>query len=114
MDRDNNFGSVKVVMKRKTPIQLFRILLVNKGEMPISINFSSLEDDKLLTFYVKTPNMYIDAGQRSILEIKAVHKYNKVKSDEKWKDLNCLKLLFGKIKDCELKFSLIVDVIIIN
>lgn len=85
-------------MRKKIPVQVFRFLLVNKGEMPVSMNFSSLESDEMLLFYVKTPNIYVDAGQRAILEVKATHKY-KNSPDEDWKPMNSLKLIIGKIKD---------------
>lgn len=97
-DKENGFGSVKVVMRKKMAVQPFRFLLVNKGEMPVSVNFSSLESDEMLSFFVKTPNMYIEAGSRAILEVKASHKYKNV-PDNKWKPMNSLKLLIGKIKD---------------
>mmetsp|Transcript_27104 Transcript_27104/g.23966 ORF Transcript_27104/g.23966 Transcript_27104/m.23966 type:complete len:86 (+) Transcript_27104:593-850(+) len=85
-------------MRRKVPTQLFRFLMVNKGDMPVSVNFSSLESDEMLHFFVKTPNMYIDAGQRAILEVRASHKYKDVPEGKMGK-INILKLLIGKIKD---------------
>ncbi|CAI2363712.1 unnamed protein product [Moneuplotes crassus] len=113
MDENNNYSSVKVVMKKSTPIQVFRFLLINKGDMPINIHFSSLENDDMLLFIMKTRNMSLEPGQRSILELKANHKFKSIPND-KWKTTNTHKLIIGKIQDCELKFSLIVDVIIIN
>jgi hypothetical protein len=56
--------------------------------------------------------MIIEGGTRAILEVRARHKYAAVPEDM-WKTTNNHKLIIGKIKDCELKFSLIVNVIII-
>lgn len=113
MDEENKYASVKVVMKKKISTQIFRFLLINKGDMPVVVNFSSLENDENLKFFIKSPNMHLDGGQRTILEVRANHKYKNI-TDDKWVSMNTHKLIIGKIKDCELKFSLIVDVIIIN
>lgn len=113
MDKDNNYAWVKVVMRKKVPLQIFKFLLVNKGDMPINVTFSSLENDEMLLFSIKNPNMMIDGNMRNILEVKAHHKYKNI-PDKKWKNMNNHKLIIGKIKDCELKFSLIINVIIIR
>lgn len=113
MDKDNNYAWVRIVMRKKMPIQIFKLLLINRGDMAININFSSLENDEKWIFTIKNPVMVIDPNMRSLLEIKAIHKY-KGEPDEGWKPTNNLKLIIGKIKDCELKFSLIVDVVVIN
>mmetsp|Transcript_6054 Transcript_6054/g.5671 ORF Transcript_6054/g.5671 Transcript_6054/m.5671 type:complete len:134 (+) Transcript_6054:593-994(+) len=98
MDENNNYSSVKVVMKKSTPIQVFRFLLINKGDMPINIHFSSLENDDMLLFIMKTRNMSLEPGQRSILELKANHKFKSIPND-KWKTTNTHKLIIGKIQD---------------
>lgn len=100
-------------MRKVVPFQVFKFLLHNKGDMPININFSSLENDDLMVFSIRNPVMLIDGNSRVMLEIKAHHKYKKI-PDKKWKTMNNHKLVIGKIKDCELKFSLIVNVIVIN
>lgn len=112
MDKENNYAWVKVVMRKKVQLQVFKFLLVNKGDMPINVNFSSLENDEMLWFSFKNPLMVIEGGTRAILEVKALHKYKNI-PDKKWKTMNNHKLIIGKIKDWELKFSLIVNVIIL-
>lgn len=113
MDKDNNYACVRVVMRKKMPIQMFKLLLINRGDMAININFSSLENDDKCIFTIKNPVMMIEPNMRSLLEIKAIHKY-KSEPDDNWRPTNNLKLIIGKIKDCELKFSLIVDVVVIK
>lgn len=112
MDKDNNYACVKVVMRKKVPLQIFKFLMLNRGDMPVNVNFSSLENDDLLMFSIKNPNMIIDGNTRVILEVKAHHKYKSI-PDKLWKTTNNHKLIIGKIKDWELKFSLIVNVIIL-
>jgi len=112
MDKDNNYAWVKVVMRKRGPLQVFKFLLLNRGDMPINVTFSSLENDEMLIFTIKNPWMIIEGGTRAILEVRARHKYAAVPEDM-WKTTNNHKLIIGKIKDCELKFSLIVNVIII-
>ena len=112
MDKDNKYSWVRIVMRKNLPIQIFKLLLINRGDMAVNINFSSLENDDKVMFSIKNAGMIIDGNMRSLLEVKAIHKY---KNDpiEKWKPANHHKLLIGKIKDWELKFSLIVDVVIV-
>jgi hypothetical protein len=98
MDTDNNYACVKVVMRKKIQLQIFKFLLVNKGDMPINVNFSSLENDEMLSFSFKNPLMVIEGGTRAILEVKALHKYKNI-PEKKWKTMNNHKLIIGKIKD---------------
>lgn len=91
---------------------MIKVMLHNKGDMPVNVTFSSLDNDDFLSFSIKNPHMLLDANARSILEIKAHQKYKNF-PDDKWETSNIHKLLIGRIKDCELKFSLIVNVIII-
>jgi hypothetical protein len=112
MDKENNYAWVKVVMRKKIAVQVFKFLLLNRGDMPVNVTFSSLENDQNLVFTIKNPGMIIEGGTRTILEVRALHKYKNI-PDDKWKTTNNHKLIIGKIKDCELKFSLIVNVIII-
>ncbi len=113
MDEDKNYSSVKVVMRKNAPVQVFRFLMINKGDMPINVHFTSLENDEMLLFAIKNRSMSLEPNQRAILELKANHKFKSI-PNEKWKTMNTHKLIIGKIQDWELKFSLIVDVIIIN
>lgn len=91
---------------------MVKFLMHNKGDMPVTATFSSLENDDKMLFAIKNPNLTIEPGMRSILEVKVHHKYKSL-PDENWDTKNNHKLIIGKIKDCELKFSLIVNVIII-
>jgi hypothetical protein len=77
---------------------MVKLLMHNKGDMPVNVTFSSLENDEMMIFSVKNPNMMIDSNVRSILEIKAHHKYKNV-PDKKWETTNNHKLIIGKIKD---------------
>jgi len=77
---------------------MLKILLHNKGDMPVNVTFSSLENDAMLTFKFKTPNMMIKGDMRSILEVKAEHRYKTIPNHE-WKTTNNHKLIIGKIKD---------------
>ena len=112
MDKDNNYACVKVVMRKQIPIQMIKFLLLNRGDMPVNVTFSSLENDENMLFSIKNSHMVIEGNMRTILEVKAHHKYKSI-PDNKWKTTNNHKLIIGKIKDCELKFSLIVNVIVI-
>lgn len=98
MDKENNYASVKVVMRKKVPLQIFKFLLHNKGDMPINVNFCSFENDQNLLFTIKNPVMIVDANSRVMLEVKACHKYKNI-PDKKWKSMNNHKLIVGKIKD---------------
>lgn len=98
MNEDKKYSSVKVVMRKNIPIQMFRFLLVNKGDTTVNINFSSFDDDSHLKFFIKSPSMQIEGGQRTILEVKASHKYKNY-PDNKWSPMNSHKLIIGKIKD---------------
>lgn len=91
---------------------MIKFLMHNKGDMPVHVTFSSLENDENLMFSIKNSTMAIDSNVRSMLEVKAHHKYKNF-PDDKWQTTNNHKLIIGRIKDCELKFSLIVNVIII-
>jgi hypothetical protein len=42
-------------MRKKIPLQIFKFLLVNKGDMLVNVNFSSVEHDDLLSFSIKNP-----------------------------------------------------------
>lgn len=77
---------------------MVKFLMHNKGDMPVTVSFSSLENDEMMMFSVKNPNMTIEPGMRNILEVKIHHKY-KNEADEKWKTTNNHKLIIGKIKD---------------
>lgn len=98
MDEENKYSSVKVVMRKNAPVQVFRFLMINKGDMPINVHFTSLENDDMLLFVIKNRNMNLEPGQRSILELKANHKFKGI-PNEKWKTMNSHKLIIGKIQD---------------
>ena len=66
--------------------------------MPINVTFNSLENDEMLIFSIKNPNMIIEGNMRNLLEVKAHHKYKNI-PDKKWKSMNNHKLIIGKIKD---------------
>ena len=85
-------------MRKKIPLQIFKFLMLNRGDMPVNVTFSSLENDDMLVFQIKNPCMIIEGGTRTILEVKAHHKYKSV-SDKKWTTTNNHKLIIGKIKD---------------
>jgi len=88
-------------MHKKVPLQMLKFLMHNKGDMPVNVTFSSLENDQMLTFKFKNANMIIEGNMRSILEVKAEHRYKNL-PDNKWKPTNNHKLIIGKIKDSEL------------
>ena len=52
MDKDNNYAWVRVVMRKKIPIQIFKLLLLNRGDMSVNVNFSSLENDEKVMFTI--------------------------------------------------------------
>lgn len=109
-----NSKIIKVVMKRNhaAPIKL---LLENKGDMQIVGNFQSIEMDKSIQFYIPRERVTIDSNSRSILEIKAVHKADSQNSEDnsQCKPEVIHKLVIAKIKDCELKYSLIFEITVV-
>jgi hypothetical protein len=42
-------------MRKRGPLQVFKFLLLNRGDMPINVTFSSLENDEMLIFTIKNP-----------------------------------------------------------
>lgn len=107
---------IKIVMRRKQAAMPIKVLLENKGDMPICSNFQSVEMEKNLQFYIPRDKLNIEPNSKALLEIKALHKLgsqNSKKScaDEKPEVIH--KLVVAKIKDCEFKFSLIFEITII-
>ncbi len=86
-------------------------MLENTGDMPIETEFiadkSSPEVNLML---LRNGRLLIEPNSRNILEGKMI--LNLPKSDD-GKPLTVHKLLIGKIKECELKYSLIVEIYIV-
>jgi hypothetical protein len=107
---------IKVVMRRKQQAQAIKVLLENKSDMEVLTSFQSVEMEKNLQFYIPKDKVQIDANSKALLEIKAIHKLGSQRAPKNGKQLKpeiIHKLVIGKVKDCELKFSLIFEVTII-
>ena len=103
---------VKIVMRKKQPTQSIKLLLENKGDMQIVSNFQSVEMEEDLHFYIPRDRLSLEPRSRAILEIKALHKLCN-QSNELDKPEVIHKLVVAKVKDCELKFSIIFEITII-
>lgn len=107
---------IKVMMRRKQAAQPIKVLLENKGDMPVMGNFQSVEMEKNLQFYIPRDKVTIEANSKALLEIKAMHKLgsqaSKKNGDSKKPEV-IHKLVIAKIKDCEFKFSLIFEITIV-
>jgi len=104
---------IKIMMRRKQASQPIKVLLENKGDMPICANFQSIEMEKNLQFYIPRDRLNIEANSKALLEIKALHKLGSKKPSSTSKPEVIHKLLVAKVKDCEFKFSLIFEITIV-
>lgn len=104
---------IKIMMRRKQASQPIKILLENKGDMPICANFQSIEMEKNLQFYIPRDRLTIESNSKALLEIKALHKLGGKKSSSNSKPEVIHKLVVAKVKDCEFKFSLIFEITIV-
>lgn len=110
-----NAKMVKIVMRRKQASQPIKVLLENKGDMPVSATFQSVEMEKNLQFYIPRDKLSIEPNSKALLEIKALHKIGSQgsKTNNSKAPEVIHKLVVAKIKDCEFKFSLIFEITII-
>jgi len=110
-----NAKMVKIVMRRKQASQPIKVLLENKGDMPVSATFQSVEMEKNLQFYIPRDKLSMEPNSKALLEIKALHKIgsqsSKMNNSKAPEVIH--KLVVAKIKDCEFKFSLIFEITII-
>lgn len=107
---------IKIVMRRKQAAQSIKVLLENKGDMLIQSHFQSVEMEKNLQFYIPRDKINIEPNSKALLEIKAIHKLSSQgsKKDGKANKPEIIhKLVVAKVKDCELKFSIIFEITII-
>ena len=107
---------IKIVMRRKQAAQSIKVLIENKGDMLIQSHFQSVEMEKNLQFYIPRDKVNIEPNSKALLEIKAIHKLSSQsskKGGKKCKPEVIHKLVVAKVKDCELKFSLIFEITII-
>lgn len=54
---------------------MIKFPLHNKGDMPVNVSFTSVENDENVQFHIKNPNMIVDGNMRALLEVKVVHRY---------------------------------------
>ena len=104
---------IKLVMRRKQAAMPIKVLLENKGDMPVCGNFQSIEMEKNLQFYIPRDKVTIEPKSKALLEIKALHKLGSQAPPHGDKPEVIHKLVIAKIKDCEFKFSLIFEITII-
>eukprot|EP00345_Euplotes_harpa_P014735 CAMPEP_0168341248 /NCGR_PEP_ID=MMETSP0213-20121227/14557_1 /TAXON_ID=151035 /ORGANISM="Euplotes harpa, Strain FSP1.4" /LENGTH=108 /DNA_ID=CAMNT_0008347661 /DNA_START=1341 /DNA_END=1667 /DNA_ORIENTATION=+ len=107
---------VKIVMRRKQAAMPIKVLLENKGDMPICGTFQSVEMEKNMQFYIPRDKLTIEPNSKALLEIKAMHKLGHQASKKEGDSLKpevIHKLVVAKIKDCEFKFSLIFEITVI-
>jgi hypothetical protein len=107
---------IKIVMRRKQAAQSIKVVLENKGDMLIQTHFQSVEMEKNLQFYIPRDKVNMEPNSKALLEIKAIHKLGSQssKKDGKTNKPEVIhKLVVAKVKDCELKFSIIFEITII-
>jgi hypothetical protein len=107
---------IKIVMRRKQAAQSIKVLIENKGDMLIQSHFQSVEMEKNLQFYIPRDKVNIEPNSKALLEIKVIHKLGSQgsKKDGKANKPEIIhKLVVAKVKDCELKFSIIFEITII-
>ncbi|CAI2365435.1 unnamed protein product [Moneuplotes crassus] len=104
---------VKIVMRRKQQGQIIKLLLENKGDMPVVSNFQSVEMEQSVQFYLPNSKVFLEPRSRALLEIKALQKLPCKPSEDSSKPEVIHKLVVAKVKDCEFKFSIVFEITII-
>mmetsp|Transcript_25127 Transcript_25127/g.27878 ORF Transcript_25127/g.27878 Transcript_25127/m.27878 type:complete len:125 (-) Transcript_25127:47-421(-) len=107
-----NAKMVKIVMRKNQPAQSIKLLLENKGDMQLVLNFQSVEMEEYLHFYLPRDKLSLEPNSKALLEIKALHKLGSQMNDDDKPEI-IHKLVVAKVKDCEFKFSIIFEITII-
>lgn len=102
---------VKIVMRKRQPAQAIKLLLENKGDMHLVSNFQSVEMEDNLQFYLTRDRISFEPNSKALLEIRALHKLGGLGDDDEPQVIH--KLIVAKVKDCELKFSIMFEITII-
>lgn len=109
------YSALKVIMKRAQPFAPVKVLLENKGDLPVECQFLAPDLGELggnvVRFSLPRDKVSIEPKQRSLLDVKA-HLSIDPKSDD-GKPITVHKLLIGKVRECELRFRLIIEVLVI-
>ncbi|CAI2366436.1 unnamed protein product [Moneuplotes crassus] len=108
-----NARIVKIVLQRKQKAQSIKLLLENKGDMSVITNFQSIELEENLQFCLPKNKLSLEPKSKALLEIKALYKPINQPRQQNAKPEVIHKLVVSKVKDCELKFSIVFEITIL-
>ena len=108
-NKELGYSSLKCVVRRNALFTPIKVLLVN-GDMPVEVVYVNIEYGSEIKLTIPRDRVTIQANSRSLLDIKA--QVNLPKDDD-GKPKTFHKLLIGSLKECELKFRLILEILVI-
>ena len=106
-----NQSFATIIMRKWTPMQLFKIHFLNKGILPIDVDFKIINNSNKLSLTLQNPHIFVGNGKGKI-DLKIEHKYSD-DLQETWKEKTHFWLLTGDIKDWSLKYGLTIKIIIL-
>lgn len=109
-NKELGYSCLKVIMRRNMAFTPIKVLLANNGDMAVEAQFLNIEVCEEVKLTIPRPRVNIEPNGKSILDIKG---QLKLPSDDGGQPLTFHKLIIGKLSECELKFRLILEILVI-